>query len=337
MKPPIRFSPLVVHAMMLLAVAPALAFGAATDAAAGKRGEQPASASTAHRAARGNERTTGTTPPPTAPARHHGAGTEHRSSSHASDADATRQEHARRLVGDEAHRGDPNWRGAFCLDPGALCGGMLMPVDVGMTYKPQFPLLGELAPDDPAVLTLAKGWNDLPGDLLKLGAQRGHYFTLDDHGLQTYSCLLHPNALDRDAVRIVVEARVVCDDPVLDVRFGAEGDLLTARSTPADLGDGWFRYEFTIARAAPGEPLGDHLDMFEYSGKGLEVRFFKARALGVRGDVNLDGVADTRDAAVVLRNYDRSANPRYEDGDANLDGVIDLRDLDIVLGAITDG
>ncbi len=211
---------------------------------------------------------------------------------------------------------------------------VVMPHSVSMTLKPEFPALNAMQPDDPALDTLADGWDDLPGSLLKLGAQRLGYSTIDDHEIQTYACLLHPHSLAGDTIRVVVEARVIDLNPILDVCFGASAQMATTPSVPSPLGDGWSRYEFTIVRPNPGQPMGSYLDMFEYSGRDVQVRLFEVHDMGVKGDVNFDGVVDNRDTAVVLSNYSRSGDMGVEGGDTNLDGIVNLLDLTTVLDAI---
>lgn len=212
----------------------------------------------------------------------------------------------------------------------------IMPSSSGLIYKPQFADLSVMAPNDPFLSIIDRGWPDLPGSQIKLGAQRRRYVTYDAQNLQTYACLLHPNSLAGDTIRAVEEARVIGTDPVLDVRFGANAQMATTPSVPMALGDDWYRYEFTIVRPVSGQPMGDYLDMFEYSGRDIEVRLFEVHDMGVKGDVNLNGEVNMDDAAMVLGNYAQTGGLRVEDGDTNLDGIVDVQDVINVLNAMSD-
>ena len=214
--------------------------------------------------------------------------------------------------------------------------------DNGLFLLPRFDKLREMAPDDPFLdpdpskmvrkVTIAM-WKDRPGTELKLGADGSRYFSLDD-GILTYKMLAHPNALRGDIIRVIIEAEPIGKHPVLEVRFGADAQLVPTRSTPVPLGDGWSRHEFTIVRPVAGEPMGVHFDMFEYSAGDVDVRLFEVHELGVRGDVNLDGRIDVHDAGFVLLNYGQSGNLRIEDGDTNLDGTVDMTDVANVIHAM---
>ncbi len=193
-----------------------------------------------------------------------------------------------------------------------------------------------MAPNDPFLSTIERGWTDLPGSRIKLGAQRLNYSTLDAQDIQTYACLLYPNSLAGDTIRAVVEGKVVGANPVLDVRLGATAQMATTPSVPMALGDGWCRYEFTIVRPVSGQPMGDYLDMFEYSGRDIEVRLFEVHDLGVKGDVNLNSAVNMDDAAIVLGNYAQSGALQIEDGDTNLDGVVDVQDVSNVFEAMNE-
>lgn len=185
--------------------------------------------------------------------------------------------------------------------------------------------------------TIAVGWGDLPGSALKLGAQSSRYFEFGENGYEKYMCLLHPNSLQADIVRVVVEARSVdgfIGDPFLQVVFGADGELATTPDLPTALEEDWVRYQFTIVRPQSGVPMGHHLDMFQYSGRGFEVRLFEVHDLGVKGDVDLNGQVDMQDAAIVLGNYAMSGELQVEDGDTNLDGTIDMTDVTNVIDAM---
>lgn len=212
----------------------------------------------------------------------------------------------------------------------------IKPSEAGLTYKLPFADLRTMAPDNPFLDTITRGWSDLPGSQLKLGAQRRKYLTMDAQNLQTHACLLHPASLAGDTVRVVIEAKVIGINPMLDVRFGADAQLPTTPSVPNPLGGGWMLYHFTIVRPVAGEAMGSYLDMFEYSGKDVEVRLFEVHDLGQKGDVDMNGQVNMTDAAIVLGNYAQAGTLQIEDGDTNLDGVVDIQDFNTVIEAMND-
>ncbi len=145
-----------------------------------------------------------------------------------------------------------------------------------------------------------------------------------------------PNLLSGDVIRITLEARAIGPDPILQISFGTDAEFSTVPSAPVNLEEDWMRYQFTLVRSASGVPMGRHLDMFIYSGRDVEVRFFEAHDLGVKGDMNLDCTVDILDAAIVLSNYPLTGNTNFEDGDTNLDGTVDIQDITNVLDAINE-
>jgi len=191
-----------------------------------------------------------------------------------------------------------------------------------------------MASNDPFLGTIADGWPDLPGSLLKLGAQRVTYYSYDAQGVQRYACLLHPNSLLGDTIRITLEARVVGPSPLVQVDFGANAEFPTTPSVPVPLGNGWMRYEFTIVRPTPGVAMGAYLDMFDYAGRDIEARLFEVNDLGVKGNVNFDNTVNILDMVTVLNNYSMSGNTNIENGDTNLDGVVNFQDVTNVLNAM---
>lgn len=209
----------------------------------------------------------------------------------------------------------------------------IMPAD--MSFKAEFLALRTIAEDDIETISLAtNGWVDIAGSGIKLGAQRLQTQSINTNNIQTYWCLLHPNSLLGDTVRITLEARVIGTAPILQIDFGADEEFPTVPSVPMPLEDGWMSYQFTIVRPVAGVALGKHLDMFAYSGRDIEVRMFEAHELGKKGDVNLDGSVNILDAAIVLENYSLTGDTTIEDGDTNLDGTVDTVDVLNILEAI---
>lgn len=177
------------------------------------------------------------------------------------------------------------------------------------------------------------GWYDLPGDLLDIGT------TSDDTNPEfigdviRYLCALHPNSLSSEQVRIYIEAKILDEDPLLQVIFGAGADVHPFPSLPIPLGDDWYAYSFTFVRTNPGEPLGKLLDMFVLEQRNVQIRVFEARDLGSKGDVNLNGSVDADDLNIVMQNMHQTGHLELEQGDTNLDGVIDGADaLNVIYG-----
>ncbi len=204
-----------------------------------------------------------------------------------------------------------------------------------LAYTPIFDMLQDVADDDPLLDFLTYGWTDDPGSKIKLGAPALHS-SVNHNNTQTYICFLHPNSLSGDVIRITLEARVIGPDPILQINFGTDTEFPTVPSAPVMLEGDWMSYQFTIVRSDSGVPMGRHLDMFTYSGRDVEVRFFETHDLGVKGDVNLDNTVDILDATVVLSNYALTGDTNFEDGDTNLDGTVDIQDVANVLDAINE-
>ena len=77
--------------------------------------------------------------------------------------------------------------------------------------------------------------------------------------------------------------------------------------------------------------FGSCLDMFTYTVRDVEVRRFQVADIGPLSDLNLDGVTDAADLAVVLTNIGRTGDLEVEDGDANADGSVNSLDTEVVL------
>jgi len=147
--------------------------------------------------------------------------------------------------------------------------------------------------------------------------------------------MLHPESLDADTLRVVVESRPFGDEPEVTIGFGVDGGVAPVVSPPVLLGDGWVLRQYTITRPNPGAPIGKHLDMLVYAARHAEVRVFRVIALGAKGDVNADGIVDETDLGVVVSNYAESGALNIEDGDTNLDGEVDAQDVTNVLGNLS--
>lgn len=230
-----------------------------------------------------------------------------------------------------------NCRGPYGKQGKRIRGAMTLLPD-GLVAIPGMETLANLS--DPlatiaSVIPEIDGWYDLPGDLLDIGT------TSDDtnpefHGdVIRYLCALHPNSLDAEQIRVRVEAKAIGDEPLLGVAFGAAAEVAPSATIPLPLGDGWYLYTFSLVRATPGEPFGNLLDMFVIDQRDVQIRLFEALDLGPKGDVNLDGVVDANDLAVVLGNMYQAGDLRLEDGDTDLSGTVDQSDLANVLGAMS--
>ncbi len=216
-----------------------------------------------------------------------------------------------------------------------LGGFEIMPIK--LAFNIAFLAITTIADDDTAgISALKRGWPDRAGSEIGLGTRQIPPYVFDTDGIETYKCLLHPNSLLGDTIRITLEARVIGNAPILQIDFGVNEEFATIPSVPLPIADGWMSYQFTIVRPVAGEPMGKHLDMFAYSGRDIEVRMFEAHDLGKKGDVNLDNVVDLLDAAIVLENYSLTGDTNIEDGDTNLDGTVDTADVLNILEAIED-
>ncbi|MCC5824265.1 MAG: hypothetical protein LAT64_11315 [Phycisphaerales bacterium] len=178
-------------------------------------------------------------------------------------------------------------------------------------------------------------WHAIPGSQLDTATWHiGSPFL--PNGLIRHKLLLHPESLDAERVQIGIEFRVTGANPLLSIVFGIDDVMHPHPSVPVPLGDGWFRTAFTAIRPEPGVPMGNHLDMFVYETKDIEVRFFEAHDIGPKADVNMDGVVDVLDLQIVLANMFAAGDLAIEDGDTNLDGVVDMQDLLTVLEGLSD-
>lgn len=148
--------------------------------------------------------------------------------------------------------------------------------------------------------------------------------------------LLHPQSVGAERIRVSVEYRVTGPDQILFVGFEAAGTIPTQPSVPVPLGAGWFLAEFTVVRPVLGEAMGNHLDHFVYEARDVEVRSFVVADLGVKGDVNFDGVVDAMDVQVVTDNMYSTGDLGVEDGDTDLNGAVDPTDLITVVEGLDD-
>lgn len=211
----------------------------------------------------------------------------------------------------------------------------LMPTPLSMI--PQLPAIEDM-PDDQTDLIMKKisGWIGYDGPDIRIAARYSSFSTFPDLSgqevLAEYRLMLHPESLGAETLRVVVESRAFGDEPEVRIGFGVDGDIAPVVSPPVDLGDGWVRRHYTIARPVPGEPIGKHLDMLTYSARHVEVRGFRVLDMGKKGDVNADGRVDGADLGVVLNHYSRSGGVDLEEGDTNLDGEVDAADVSNVVG-----
>ena len=175
-------------------------------------------------------------------------------------------------------------------------------------------------------------WLDIDGALLSIAetnASPGPDELGDEHF--RYNCVLHPNSLHAERLRVTVEAYPVGSQPIVGVRFGVGGAILPTPSIPIALDGIITRYEYTVVRPADGLPLGTYLDMFQLEMRDVIVTRFEVVDLGVKGDLNLDQQVDTLDFGIVTQNISSVGNIGVENGDANLDGVVDTADAITVL------
>lgn len=175
-------------------------------------------------------------------------------------------------------------------------------------------------------------WPDIDGALFSIAetnASPGPDELGGDH--VRYHCVLHPNSLAAERIRITIEAYPIGTQPLINVGFGIGGVIQPTPSVPILTNDTVSRYEFTIVRPEDGLPLGTYLDMFQLELRDVIVTRFEATDLGVKGDLNLDQQVDSTDFGIVMSNMYESGNLGVEQGDANLDGVVDANDAGIVL------
>jgi len=211
----------------------------------------------------------------------------------------------------------------------------LMPTPLSMI--PQLPAIEDM-PDDQTDLIMKKisGWIGYDGPDIRIAARYSSFSAFPDLSgqevLAEYRLMLHPESLEADTLRVVIESRPFGDEPEIIIGFGVDGDIAPVVSPPVDLGDGWVRRHYTIARPVPGEPIGKHLDMLTYSARHVEVRGFRVLDMGKKGDVNADGRVDGADLGVVLNHYSRSGGVDLEEGDTNGDGEVDAADVSNVVG-----
>lgn len=172
-------------------------------------------------------------------------------------------------------------------------------------------------------------WRPAPGSSIAIG---GWYSSgpFQPDGSIRHELVLHPESLETEVVRVIVEYRAAGPNPLLSVVFGLGNPIQPNHSLPVPLGDNWFLMNLTIARPQAGEPMGNHLDMFVYETDDVEVRRFEV--LSVRkGDVNLDGVVDAQDLQIVQANLFSTGELEIEDGDTDLSGAVDATDAMNVL------
>jgi len=206
---------------------------------------------------------------------------------------------------------------------------------IALSFAASFPALHSIPFEDKEAARVSLlGWRDIVGSELKIGTDRYPPVWPNEDGIFEYWCLLHPNSLAGDTLRIEIEARIDGQDPLLQVLFGANADIGMIPTIPMPLEDDWKLFQFTIARPVSGIAMGNHLDMFTYSARDYEVRTFKVIDLGKKGDVNKDAVVNVQDLIVVSENYAQQGSLNIEDGDTNLDGVVNAEDVLNVINGI---
>lgn len=174
-------------------------------------------------------------------------------------------------------------------------------------------------------------WRKEPGPAMAIGSgSLQNPFQADGSILHNF--LVHPESLAAEVVRITLEYRDTGPNPSISVVFGL--NLQPSASTPLALDDDWFRINLTVVRPNAGEPMGAHLDTLVYETNDVEVRHFVVYDMGIKGDVNLDGVVDVQDLHIVQMNLFTFGDLGIEDGDTDLSGTVDSTDALNVLQAI---
>lgn len=171
-------------------------------------------------------------------------------------------------------------------------------------------------------------WEDIPGDEIDWGEISVTWYFQDPDDILTIVGGLHPDSLELERIRVIVEYRETGEAPVLDVTFGV--GTMVASNKPIIGDPGWKGAVFTVVRP-DGGPLGAFLDEFTYRTRDVEIRRFEIVDLGPIGDLNLDGQSDGHDLAVVGDNYGAAGVLQVEEGDANADGSVDTTDATIVV------
>lgn len=178
-------------------------------------------------------------------------------------------------------------------------------------------------------------WSDIDGALFSIAetnASPGPDELGGDH--VRYNCVLHPNSLTAERIRVTIEAYPIGAQPLISVGFGVDCVIQPTPSVPILINGTVSLYEFTIVRPADGLPLGTYLDMFQLELRDVIVTRFEVSDLGIKGDLNLDQQVDITDLGIVLENMYQTGDLGVEQGDANLNGIIDAADADIVLDDI---
>ena len=178
-------------------------------------------------------------------------------------------------------------------------------------------------------------WHAIPGPEIGV-ATRNAGSPFKPNGIIRHEFVLHPESLDAEMIRILIEYRVTGQNPLLFAAFGLDDPIMPFPSLPVPLGDGWFARDLTVVRPQNGEPMGVHLDMLDYETRDIEVRRFEVQDLGIKGDVNLDGQVDALDLQIVLNNMFMTGQLTIEDGDTDLSGSIDATDVVNIIQAIGD-
>lgn len=209
----------------------------------------------------------------------------------------------------------------------------IMPDTTRLAYSSQLALVASATPAE--FIQYTNSWTDHPGSKLRLAAREYPERALHPDGSQTYKCMLHPNSLLGDILRVTIEAKAIGTNPLLDIQFGNNAEFATTPYIPIPLGDGWLLHQFLIVRPVTGQAMGSNLDMFDYVGRDIDVRFMEVYEIGTRGDVDLNGQINMQDASIVLSNYAQNGLLQLEDGDTNLDGIIDLTDVINVIDAMS--
>jgi len=146
-----------------------------------------------------------------------------------------------------------------------------------------------------------------------------------------YNCVLHPNSLAAERLRVTVEAYPIGNQPLVSVGFGIGGVIQPTPSVPILINGTESRYEFTIVRPANGLPLGTYLDLFQIELRDVIVTRFEVVDLGVKGDLNLDQQVNGLDLGIVTQNLYTTGALGIGNGDTNLDGVVNGVDVATVL------
>lgn len=238
--------------------------------------------------------------------------------------------------------GNPGTGEADFDDDNDECGGKhgdfgrpLMLADNGPTFIRYAFGLSQLASrsndDLEDIVPLIASWRKAPGPSIDIASGGGESPFQPDGSIR-HDFILHPESIEAGVVRITAEYRDTGPNPSISVVFGL--NLQPVASTPVALGDDWFRIDLTVARPNAGEAMGVHLDTLVYETNDVEVRHFVVYDIGIKGDVNLDGVVDLQDLHIVQMNLFASGDLGIEDGDTDLSGTVDSTDVLNVLQAI---